>query len=40
METIYCNKRGKCKKSVVIFNMELINQWLDKEILFFYSKSF
>ena len=28
------------KKSVVIFNVELIKQWLDKEILIFYSKGF
>ena len=40
METIYCNKRGKCKKMVLFFNMELMNQWLDKEKLFFIVKAF
>jgi len=40
METIYFNNGGKCKKSVVIFNMELIKQWLDEEILIFFGKSF
>ena len=40
METIYCNKRGKCKRSVVIFNMELIKHCLDNEILIFCCKAF